>query len=163
MHKGSPGEPREALTDSYQLPRSELHVPMPYEEVYLGTFNTLLSQVAGEVLDNGDRAVAASGTAYAQGEVRLAFGGVARYEEGEQVAEAGEELSGVFLTEDGVSDGLVVAGEGTQLGVVVGVWEKANVEEHVHVEGRPMLESEGDQADREPVGVGVYEPGEPPL
>ena len=135
---------------------------MSHEEVYLGAFYALLSQVAGEVLNDGDRAVAASGAAYAQGEVRLAFGGVAGYEEGDQIAEAGEELFGVCLAKDGVSDGLVMTREGTQLGVVVGVWEKANVEEHVYVEGGPMLEAEGNQADREPVDVGVDEPGESP-
>ncbi len=63
IHKGSSGEAQEAPADSWAL--LDLQVSMPDEEVDLGAFYTLFFEVTGEVFDDGYRAVAASGAAYA--------------------------------------------------------------------------------------------------
>ena len=62
------------------------------EEVDLGSVHTFFSEVPGEVFDDGDGAVAPTCTAYAKGEIRLAFGSVAGNEESKEVAQTGEEF-----------------------------------------------------------------------
>src|SRR5918998_2474326 len=100
---------------------------MANEEVDLGAVDTLLLEVPADFFDDRYRAVPATGAAYPQGEVRLPLGGVAGDEEGEEVAEADEELFCVVLAKHRVPDGYVASGEGPQVGVVVGVREEADV------------------------------------
>src|SRR5919199_3190675 len=126
-----------------------LQVPVADEEVHAGAPDPFLLEVTGDLFGYRHGAVLTTGAAYAEREVRLPFGGVARDEEGEQVAQVREEFFGIVLTEDGIADGSVVTGEGAKFGVVVRVREEAHVEEHVHVKGGAMLEAEGDQANRE--------------
>src|SRR5215212_4104833 len=94
-------------------------IPVPREEVDLGV---ALPEPPGELLDDDDRAVAPAGTADAQSEVRLAFGGVARNQEREQFARLLQKRRGVVMPEHGVAHRPVVARERPQIGVVVGVW-----------------------------------------
>ena len=70
-----------------------LHVPVPDEEVDSGV---LVPETFGQLLGDGDGAVPSTGAADADGEVGLAFRGVARYEEGEQFASLLEEFPAVF-------------------------------------------------------------------
>ena len=63
-----------------------------------------------------------------------------------------KEFLAVFGAEHGFAHGRVVARERPELGVVVRVGQETHVEERVHIEGRTVLEAEGDQADRHPAG-----------
>src|SRR5215204_595600 len=114
-----------------------------------------------QLFGNGYRAMPAAGAADADGEVGLAFCGVAGYEEGEQSACPLEEFPAVFRAEDRLSDGFVVACERPEVGIVVGVGKEADVEERVHVEGGAVLEAEGDEADGHLAGERFREPLEP--
>src|SRR5215210_2378657 len=117
---------------------------MPHEEIYRFV---LLLEASCQLLDDGDGAVSAAGASDAQSEVGLALRGVAGNEEGEEVAGLLQEHLAVFGAENGLAHGRVVAGEGPELGVVMGVGKKTNVEKRVHVEGGTVLEAEGDEAD----------------
>jgi hypothetical protein len=128
--------PVEALATSFEISVAD-------EEVDLGSLHAYFSEVTGEVLDYGDRAVPTSGASYPQGKVRFPLGSVTRYEKGEEVVEAGEKRFRIVLAKHGPADTLVVAGQRTKLGVVMGVREKADVEEHIHVQRSPVLEAEG--------------------
>ena len=81
-----------------------------------------------------------TGAADADGEVGLAFCGVAGDEEREEIAGFIKELLAVFRAEDRLSDGCVAACERPELGVVVGVGKEADVKERIHIEGVPCLE-----------------------
>jgi hypothetical protein len=80
------------------------------EKVDLGPTGAPFLQVPHKVFHNYNGTVPAAGAAYAQGEVRLAFGGVAGDEEGKQLAQVGEELYGVLLAQHRRPNRLVVAG-----------------------------------------------------
>ena len=83
-----------------------LHVPVPDEEVDSCVF---VLETSGQLLGDGDGAVPAAGAAYADGEVGLAFCGVAGDEEGELIDGLLEELLAVCRAEDRLSDRRVVA------------------------------------------------------
>ena len=70
-----------------------LRVSVPDKEVYFGI---LLPEAPCDLFRNGYGAVPSTGAAYADGEVGLAFCGVAGYEEGEEVAGFLEEFLAVF-------------------------------------------------------------------
>src|SRR5215218_826471 len=118
-----------------------LRISVPDKEIYFGI---LLPEAPCELFGNGYGAVPAAGTADADGEVGLAFCGVARDEEGEQSAGLLEKFLAVFRAEDRLSNGRVVACKRPERGVVVGVGKEAYVEESVHVEGGAVLEAKED-------------------
>src|SRR5215212_11393050 len=129
-----------------------LHVPVPDEEVYLGI---LLLETPGQFFGDGYGAVPAAGAADAEGEVGLAFRSVAGDEEGEEIVRLLQEFLAVFGAKHRFAHGRVVAGEGSEIRVVVRVWQETDIEEGVHVEGGAVFEAEGDEADGHPVGKGL--------
>src|ERR671913_2295611 len=100
-------------------------VPVPHEEVYL---RVLLPEASGQFFRYGYGAVSAAGAAHAEGEIGLALRGVTGNEEGEKIVGPLQELPAVFGAKHRLSYGRVVAGERSELGVVVRVGEEADVE-----------------------------------
>src|SRR5215217_3817638 len=80
------------------------------EKVDLRPTGAPFLQVPHKVFHDYNGTVPTAGAAYAQGEVRLAFGGVAGDEEGKQLAQVGEELYSVLLAQHRRPNRLVVAG-----------------------------------------------------
>ena len=83
-------------------------VPVPEEEFDPGV---LVLETNCELFGNGDGAVPAAGAADADGEVSLAFCGVAGDEEGEEFAGLLEEFLAIFRAEDRLAHRVIVACE----------------------------------------------------
>src|SRR5215203_5882915 len=107
------------------------------------------SEVPADAVGDGDRAVAAAGAADRDRQVALALGDVGGYEELQQRQQAPIELARLGSLLDVVADLLVHPGHRSQLVVVVGVGEEADVEGEVGVPRRAVLETEGEQGEGE--------------
>src|SRR5436305_574997 len=88
-------------------------------------------------------------------QVLLALGDVCRDQEVEQRHQAAVELAGLGAGLDVLPDRLVEAGEWAQLVDVMRVRKEADVERQVRIRRRPVLETEGEDGERELVLLGA--------
>ena len=104
---------------------------------------------AADPVGDGDRSVAPAGAADRDRQVALALGDVGRDQELEQRQQAAVELARLGAGLDVLADRLVEPGQGPQLVDVVWIRQEADVEGQVGVARRPVLETEGEQGERE--------------
>src|SRR5436190_18867332 len=126
-------------------PRGLVHVAVHHVDEQV----IALAVYVGEVLRDDHGAVPSTGTADANREVGLAFSGVRRQQVVEQRHEPVVELDNAVRVVHVVHHRTVLAGELTQVGFVVRVGQEADVEGEVGLARGAVLETVGEEGDRE--------------
>ena len=112
-------------------------------------------QVVACRLRERNRAVLPTGASHSDGELLLALGNVAGHDAVEQRPPARFELFGLGTVQHEIANRLIEAREATQLRLVVGIRQKANVHDEVGVERRTMLEPERVDGHRQSLLLGT--------
>jgi len=110
-------------------------------------------EFGSNLLDHHDAAMLSASAADGDGEVAFSFLDIVREQVEEKVGNTAQELASLGKGTHIVGDGGVEPGKLAELGHVVGIGQKPDVEDHIGIEGNTIFEAEAETTDQQMLGL----------